>query len=98
MIGTDSEASDYGMELTYEVDAAERVSSSVVAAVAAVSNADPLDLEPLANHVDPEALDALFADMLDGTERAAGTVTFPYSGYEITVSNDGLVTVVDPEA
>lgn len=96
MIGTDSEASDCGMELTYEVDSTERVSSGVIAAVAAASNTDPLQIEPLAKQIDPEALDALFADQHDGTERMAGTVTFPFSGYEITVTSDGIVTVVEP--
>lgn len=97
MIGTDSEASDCGMELTYEVDPSERVSSGVVAAVAAASNADPLQIEPLAKQIDPEALDALFADQHDGTKRMGGTVSFPFSGYEVTVTGDGVVTVLSPD-
>lgn len=79
--------------LRYEVENGERVSETVVEAVSAASNADPATMEPLAESVDPDALDALFADRYDGTPRLGGTVRFSFSGYDVAVTDDRLVSV-----
>lgn len=84
-----------GPVLTYEVNDDEDPSEAVVSAVAAVSDADPAAMEPLAESIDPDALDALFADRYDGTPRANGAARFAFLGYELVVSGDGLVTVLD---
>ena len=83
---------DAGTVLTYEIGHGERVSEAVVAAAATASNADPAKMAPLADAVDPDALDALFADRYDGTPRADGSTRFPFSGYEVIVTS-GLVSV-----
>lgn len=83
---------DAGTVLTHEIGHAERVSEAVVAAVATASSTDPAKMAPLADAVDPDALDALFADRYDGTPRADGTTRFPFSGYEVIVTS-GLVSV-----
>jgi len=64
----------------------ESVSERVVQAVATTSNADPLELPPLYDAVDPDALDALVTGIADGK------VTFTYAGYEVTLTSDGAVT------
>lgn len=87
----------------YELADDESVSTGVVTAVAAASDADAVPtggsagettvLEPLYAVVDPEALDALFGG--DGVG-AAGTpdrVTFTYHGYEVTVTGDRRIAL-----
>ena len=83
--------------LTYEVTGGERLSDGVVAAVAAVSDTDPTAMDPLAESVDPDALDALFAAKYDGTPRATGSVRLSYSSYDVVVTGAGHVTVFDPD-
>jgi len=60
----------------------------VVTAVAAVTDREPTSCPPLFDVVDPDALDAIFAD------REAGRVAFEYAGCEVTI-HDGTVAV-DP--
>lgn len=81
--------------LTYEVDDDEHMSEGVVSAVAVASNTDPAAMEPLAAAIDPDALDALFADRYDGTARGNGVTRFDFFDYELVVRADGLVTVLD---
>lgn len=88
-------ALDPGTVLTYEVADDQSLSEGVVAAVAAVSNTDPATMDPLAEAIDPDALDALFADQYDGTARSGGRTRFSFFGHELVVTGDGLVSVVD---
>ena len=65
----------------------ESVTYAIVRAVAERSGVDPLELRPLYEVVNTEALEALFtADV--------GSLTFPYEGYLVTVDADGSVRVV----
>ncbi|NHN48424.1 hypothetical protein G9464_12585 [Halostella sp. JP-L12] len=70
------------------------VSQTVVLAVADATGDDPLELPPLFDTVDPDALDKLFADRIDGTERLGGRFEFAYAGCEVSVHADGTVDVV----
>lgn len=47
----------------------------------------------LNDHVDPDALDALFADRFDGTAREGGLLIFSMYGCKIRVHGDGRVVV-----
>jgi hypothetical protein len=87
-------ATDYGTALTYEVTSDETPSDAVVAAVAVASDTEPASMDPLAEFIDPDALDALFADQYDGTTRTGGQVRFPFFGHEVLVTGAGHVTVV----
>ncbi|TMT85855.1 hypothetical protein E2L06_04310 [Haloterrigena sp. H1] len=53
----------------------------------------PPRYESLHAVVDPEALDALFAERASGATRPAGTVSFPFCGYHVTVGHDGTVAL-----
>lgn len=64
------------------------VSQTVVRAIAEARGTSPLALPPLADVLDPDALDALYAE-----ERAASHVTFDYAGYSVSVAPDRTVTV-----
>lgn len=74
----------------------ESPSCAVVSAVSAVSNTDPLDMDPLHATVDTDALESLI-----GPRRAAvGDVhiTFEYHGYEVTVSSYGSIKIKPVQA
>lgn len=62
-------------------------SETVILAVAEAEDVAPTELRSLYRVVDPDALDALLRR--DG----AGTVTFEYHGYMITVRESGRVIV-----
>jgi hypothetical protein len=82
---------NYRME--YEIGAAESVSTAVVYAVSAVEGCDPRSLRPLADVLDPDALDSLFGSRGDGTLRPGGRLTFVYSNCRITVDNGEYITL-----
>ncbi len=69
------------------------VSQQVVQAVAEEKNADPLELEPIFNAIDPESLDTLFEPTKAGSRRATGSVTFSYAECTVTVDADGSIDV-----
>lgn len=67
------------------------ITTRVVRAVAAEEGVDPLDLPPLSDVVDPDALDRLFDPSRCGTATEDGTceVWFSYAGWEVHV-RDGV--------
>lgn len=72
----------------------------IIEAIAEKEGVDPINIEPpqydaLYEVLNPEALDALFAPREDGTPRNAGHVTFTFCGYEIKVSSDRTVSIID---
>lgn len=70
-------------------------SVAIVEAVADLEGADPADLEPsLAEVIDPDALDKLFADRHAGHDRA-GRVSLRYAGHDVVIHGDGRVVVDD---
>lgn len=74
------------MARTLETDP-DRVYERIVTEVAAIDGADPTDLPPLFNAVDPDALLSVFSATESGVPRS-GRVEFPYAGYEITITFD----------
>lgn len=73
---------------------ADRPSVAVVEAVARATGEWPASGE-LYRAVDPEALDALFADRPDGSARSGGSFRFVVADCAVTVDADGEVTA-DP--
>lgn len=79
-------------------DERRTVDEAVVEAVAAVKGVSPTDLHPpLYAVVDPDALDELVSSLYCCPDESTGHVTFPYGGYEVTVSADG-VSVAEAES
>lgn len=75
-----------------------RPTKAIVEAVAAAEDVPPEEVvpptyEPLHDVVDPQALDALFAPKRNGTPRVGGRVSFEFCGYEVTVHEDGSITL-----
>ncbi|MCU4743198.1 hypothetical protein OB955_05595 [Halobacteria archaeon AArc-m2/3/4] len=79
------------MESTLAIDA-DDVSDRIVAEVASRDGVDPIELPPLFDAVDPDALDVLFAPKANGETRQ-GRVWFPYAGYDVTIEYDGELAV-----
>ncbi|MFC4542407.1 HalOD1 output domain-containing protein [Halosolutus amylolyticus] len=65
----------------------DSITEAIVTAVADAEGTSPLELQPLATVIDPDALDKLV--------RADENVTaeFAYHGYQVCVSGDGQVAV-----
>jgi len=61
----------------------------VVEALADATDTDPLELEPLYNVVDPEALDRLFRT----DSGVPASVRFEYDGHTVEVGSDGSVSI-----
>lgn len=67
----------------------EDVSTTVLEAVAAVAETPVLDLEPLYEAIDPDALEAV----VRSSERAV--VEFDYHGFTVVVCSEGGVIVLE---
>ncbi|WP_293026993.1 HalOD1 output domain-containing protein [Natronococcus sp.] len=73
------------------------VSEQVIRAVAEQTDTDPLELPPLFELIDPDALDTLF-DPIDVRAPLGLDLTFTYAGCEVTVAYDGEVIISVEEA
>lgn len=62
---------------------------TVVTAVAAARAADPVDLPPLYESVDVDAVEALVDGARDRSNASEGKIIFEYAGFEVTVHFDG---------
>lgn len=73
----------------------ETVSIAVVHAIAAHRNVDPVDLPPLYEWIDPDAIDALFEPTRAGGPRR-GHLEFEYDGQAVAVDcTDGVAITID---
>lgn len=66
----------------------EPVAQAVVKAASFVHNAEPTELRPLADAVDPDALEALVGCRSPSTGNGV-EITFTYEGLDVTVTDDG---------
>ncbi|MCO8244687.1 MULTISPECIES: HalOD1 output domain-containing protein [unclassified Haladaptatus] len=77
----------------------DSVSEELITAVATLNDADPTELAPLSEFVDPEALDALFGSRAAGDPRETnGHVLFNYDAYHVKVDSSGQITVHHSES
>ena len=76
----------------------DSVSVSLLMNVAGLDERDLTELPALAESIDPDALDDLFAPRADGTVRQSDcTLAFTYAGYEVRVETDGSITLIPTE-
>lgn len=75
-------------EYVHELGPDELPSEAVYNVVAAVSDRPPLELEPLACAVDPDALDGLFAQ--SSGDPSDSQAEFECCGYRIVVTADAV--------
>ena len=64
---------------------ADSASTTVPLAVAALEDGDVEEVPILAEVVDPNAMERLFARKPDGTPRQGGSLTFTFADYEIAL-------------
>jgi len=82
----------------HDMDSDERLSITVVLAVADVAGVDAAAIDPiLYDSVDPDALDELFSSQFDGTPRTGGHVGFTLLDHDVTVYSDGEIVIREPE-
>lgn len=70
--------------------------TAVVEAIAAISDADPSELDPLYATVDGDALDQLLSFPAPPGRSGDLSVTFRYQGYAVTVHSYGVIRVERP--
>lgn len=77
--------------VAHDPDGPATVSDTVIEAIAEVAGVDPTStVIPLADRVDPDALDDLFAD-----DAGDARVSFRVCGLDVFVRSDGHVRIVD---
>lgn len=86
--GTEACRFEYDQETT-------PASMAVVAALSEAMDVDPMDLEPLHESVDTDALDALVR--VRGTMNGDVQVTFTHEKWVMTVYSCGVIAVTPPE-
>lgn len=72
---------------------APSVSMAVVDAVADAVDVDPLELDPLNEAIDPDALDALFPQCGERADGSVHEVSLQFNGCHVTVRDTGEVVV-----
>lgn len=80
----------YRLAYDREVDT---TSLAIIAAVAAIADTDPVDLDPLYSTIDPEAVDTLFDGSATGQIRSTVRVSFHFNEFEITVTDREIIEV-----
>lgn len=83
---------DAGYETRYDPARDDSLVWAVVDAVATTADCDPLEVEPLYERVNPEALEALFEPRGSAPDRS-GTVSFSLHGRVVTVVDGELIRV-----
>ncbi len=73
------------------VDGPSSPSQAIVTGLAERNGISPLEMQPLYEAVDPEALDTLFQN------GRSGRVTFEYAGYEVIVHGNGHIDIHETE-
>jgi hypothetical protein len=73
------------------------LTTTVAKAVSAIAGVRPIDLEPLHQVVNTDALERVFQPTTEGARPTENYVQFPVSGHEITVYGDGVVVIEVPE-
>lgn len=78
----------------YRWNADTNASDAIVTAIAETEGVDPLEMDPLYDVLDPDALDGLFGSRTDGTPRRGGVcVEFRLNGYTVSLSSDRRIHV-----
>ncbi|AFO55866.1 MULTISPECIES: HalOD1 output domain-containing protein [Natrinema] len=90
----DSSRRDADFVTTFD-PADERPSNAVVTAVAVVRDVPPIELSPLYDAVDPDALDAIVEHAQRVGNGGTHWVWFTYEGVDVGVRSDGEIRLRD---
>jgi len=76
---------------TYAGNENGSVSQEVIAAIAEESGRDPMELDPLYEYIDPDALNAIFDFRSnDDTDCTETYLEFSYNAYRVAVTADSV--------
>lgn len=82
----------------HDFDGTAELTTTIVHALSDVTGVDVTEATfTLNDHVDPDALNRLFAPKSDGTPRANGQVSFSVWGHQVTVYSHGQIRIVPPQ-
>ena len=72
----------------------DSVSEELLTTLLTINDADPTELEALADSVDPDALDTLFEARPNKARSDSVIVAgFEYAGHTVVIRNDGTITI-----
>ena len=80
----------------YDIDSSSNPADAVVGAIAAVTDTEPLELPPMYETIDPEALNLLFARRTDDPDAPEKVLSFSMNGWNVFVRDDGRIRICDP--
>lgn len=78
--------------MNYEISPGETISEAVVSAVSTFEDREPTSFDPLAERIDPDAMNRLFKQQPD-TMRRIGMITFVYSHSRVTVQHNEYIKI-----
>ncbi|WP_323192741.1 HalOD1 output domain-containing protein [Halostella sp. PRR32] len=87
----DPEANAYYAQHEWSSD--DSVSVTLVTVLADIMDADPMSIDPLSTHVNPDALDSLFDTQGGDSTPVSGRLELPIDGYHVTIYADGEIVV-----
>ncbi|APE95082.1 HalOD1 output domain-containing protein [Halodesulfurarchaeum formicicum] len=79
--------------MEFEIEENKPVSMAVVQAVSTVKGAKPWSIPPLAEALDPDALDALFETGAGGTPQGADQISFDFANFRVSIDNGKRLTL-----
>lgn len=98
-----SEPSDLDLSISYDPEtrsyrgtfdsATVAPTVAVVEAMAAVEGADPTDLRPIYDAIDPQGLDRICTESVPPEREGSRTVEFTYHGYRVRVESTGAIEI-----
>ncbi|ELY46785.1 HalOD1 output domain-containing protein [Natronorubrum sulfidifaciens] len=80
---------------TFDPDAGEQASEAIITAVAALSDTRPVELTPLYESVEPDAIDALVSHARRADTAGTHQLQFRYEGFDVDVRTDGRIQIRD---
>ncbi|SIR91430.1 HalOD1 output domain-containing protein [Natronorubrum thiooxidans] len=80
---------------TFDPDAGERASNAVITAVATLLDASPVELDPLYEAIEPDALDSLVDHARRINDAGTHQLQFVYEGFDVGVQTDGRIRIHD---
>lgn len=82
----------------HDFESAASMTATLAHALSDVSGTDVTEVEyALRGYVDPTALDQLFAPVSGSTSRASGQIRLDIEGYQTTIYDTGLISIVPPQ-
>ena len=78
---------------TFDPDADERASDTIVTAIATLRDEDAAALEPLYEAVDPDALNTLVEHARRVEDAGTHELWFTYEGFDVGVRTDGEIRI-----